>query len=295
MAPRTIALAALGATLWGLSFTASTIALEAFSPPQLTVLRFAVAALAVPFVAAPQVSWTALIAIGLTLFTGQFLLLFLALELGLPPGLASVTQQTQVFFSVLLAAIFLGDNPRRQSIVGMTVAFLGLGLIAGSVGRAGPVTALVTAVAAALSWAIGNVLVKRLGPVPMFPLIAWLSLIPPLPALLLSWFYPGPGLFTSIARAGWANLAAVLYLGTAATLVAYSIWGGLLARHPTSMVAPFTLLVPIVGVVAAAVFLGERFSPLRACGMALVVGGVALAIFPTARQKESASVKSSIS
>jgi O-acetylserine/cysteine efflux transporter len=278
MPPHIIVLGAIAATLWGVSFIASAVALEALSPPQLTALRFMVAALPVLVVPRPPVAWVPLVAIGLTLFAGQFLLLFVALAMGLPPGLASVTQQTQVLFSTILATIFLGDVPRRRSVAGMLVAFLGLGLIALSVGRSGPIAALAVGVAAAFSWAVGNVLIKRLGPVPILPLMAWLSLIPPLPALAVSYFYPGPGLFAAIAAAEWSRLGAVVYLGLAATLIAYGIWGRLLTMYPTSMVAPFTLLVPVVGVAAAALILGERFTALRASGMALMLCGVAIAI-----------------
>ena len=278
MTPRSIVLGAIAATLWGLSFIASAVALEAFSPPQLTALRFMIAAVPVLLLPRPSVAWMRLVAIGLTLFAGQFLLFFLALAMGLPPGLASVTQQTQVLFSTALAAIFLGDVPGRRSVAGMLVAFVGLVLIALSVGRSGPIAALAVGVAAALSWAIGNVLIKRLGPVPVLPLMAWLSLVPPVPALLISLFYPGPGLLTAVATAGWWRLAAVLYLGVAATLIAYGIWGRLLTMYPTSMAAPFTLLVPVVGVTASALILGERFTALRACGIALMLCGVAVAI-----------------
>ena len=278
MTLHSIILGAIAATLWGLSFIASAVALEALSPPQLTALRFMIAACPTLVVARPPVAWARLVSIGLTLFAGQFLLLFVALAMGLPPGLASVSQQTQVLFSVILAAIFLGDTPRRRAVIGMLVAFLGLGLIALSVGRTGPIAALAVGVAAAFSWAVGNVLIKRLGPVPILPLMAWLSLIPPLPALAVSYFYPGPGLFAAVAAAGWSRLAAVVYLGLAATLIAYAIWGRLLTTYPTSMVAPFTLLVPVVGVAASALVLGERFTALRASGMALMLCGVAAAI-----------------
>ena len=278
MSPRSIALGVVAATLWGLSFIASAVALEAFSPPQLTALRFMIAAVPVLVLPRPRVAWMRLVAIGLTLFAGQFLLFFLALAMGLPPGLASVTQQTQVLFSTVLAAIFLGDVPGRRSVAGMVIAFAGLVLIAFSVGRSGPIAALAIGIAAALSWAIGNVLIKRVGPVPVLPVMAWLSLVPPVPALFVSSFYPGPGLFTAIASAGWWRLAAVLYLGVAATMVAYGIWGRLLTRYPTSIVAPFTLLVPVVGVAASAWLLAERFTALRAAGIGLMLCGVAVAI-----------------
>jgi O-acetylserine/cysteine efflux transporter len=183
-------------------------------------------------------------------------------------------------FSVLLAAIFLGDTPRRLSVIGLLVAFVGLGLIALSVGRTGPIAALAVGVTAAFSWAIGNVLIKRLGHVPILPLVAWLSLIPPLPAFVVSSFYPGPRFFPAVGGAPWSSLLAVLYLGLAATLIAYAIWGRLLTLNPTSSVAPFTLLVPVIGVSASALFLGERFTALRAWGMIVMVCGVAVTIIP---------------
>jgi O-acetylserine/cysteine efflux transporter len=275
-----MALAALTSVIWGLAFVATKVGLESFSAPQLTALRFLVAALPVLFLARPPVSWTMLILIGLTLFTGQFLLLFFAFSLGMPPGLASVTQQTQAFFTVLLAAVFLGDVPARRQILGMVVAFGGLGLVALSVGGELPAVALFLAIASAFSWAVGNVLVKRVGPVPMLPFMAWLSLVPPLPALIVASFVPGPSILEAIATASLSSLAGTLYLGAVATGLAYAIWGGLLARYPAASIAPFALLAPCAGVVASVIAFGEPFSPERLAGMSLIVAGLAVIVVP---------------
>lgn len=140
MTGRDMALAALVAVIWGLGFVAIKIGLESFSPPQLTALRFLVAAVGVVVLRRPQISWSMLILIGLTLFTGQFLLLFFAYAAGLPPGVASVTQQMQAFFTVMLAAVFLDDVPGLRQSIGMLVAFCGLALIGLTVG--GDLTAL---------------------------------------------------------------------------------------------------------------------------------------------------------
>src|SRR5579871_3429647 len=180
-------LAALTSIVWGLAFVATKLGLESFSAPQLTALRFLIAALPALVVPRPQIGWGALVAIGLTLFTGQFLLLFFAFEAGLPPGLASVTQQMQVFFTVLLAATFLGEVPNVRQCAGLVVAFAGLALIGLTVGADLKPLALGLALAGALSWAVGNVLVKRTSTdVPLFSLIVWASLVPPLPALAIS-------------------------------------------------------------------------------------------------------------
>ena len=198
-----MALACLVSVLWGLAFVAIPFGLQSFSAPQLTALRFVVAAIPVLFLPRPRVSWGMLLLIGLTLFAGQFLLLFFAYTHGLPPGVASVTQQMQAFFTVFLAAIFLRDVPGRTQTTGLIVAFCGLGLIGLTVGADLTAAGLALALGGAFSWAIGNVLIKRLGSIPMLPFMAWLSLVPPLPSLLISWLVnpTGASLTSAIAHA----------------------------------------------------------------------------------------------
>jgi O-acetylserine/cysteine efflux transporter len=267
-----------------LAFVAIPFGLRSFSAPQLTALRFLVVAIPVLFLPRPRVSWRMLLLIGLTLFTGQFLLLFFAFTRGLPAGVASVTQQMQAFFTVLLAALFLRDLPDRTQIVGLIVAFFGLALIGLTVGGDLTGEALALALGGAFSWAVGNVLVKRLGPFPMLPLMAWLSLVPPLPSLVVSWLvYPaGPSLPSAITHASYESLLAILYIGLVATVIAYAIWGGLLARYSTAVVAPFALLAPCTGVLASALIFGERFDVTRFAGIMLIVAGLAFIVIPIA-------------
>lgn len=274
-------LAALTSIVWGLAFVATKLGLESFSAPQLTALRFLIAAMPALVVSRPKISWGALVMIGLTLFAGQFLLLFFAFEAGLPPGLASVTQQMQVFFTVLLAATFLGEVPSIRQCAGLLVAFAGLALIGLTVGADLNPLALGLALAGALSWAVGNVLVKRTSTgIPLFSLIVWASLVPPLPALaILAVHGTGPSFLTALLNASWAGLGGAIYLGAAATLV-YAIWGDLLRRYPAGAVAPFALLSPCTGTLSSALAFGERFSPLRYVGMALILVGLAIILLP---------------
>lgn len=284
MTPRDMALAALTSVIWGLAFVFIEFGLESFSAPQLTALRFLIACLPVLFLPRPPVPWWMLILIGSTLFTGQFLLLFFAYAQGMPPGLASVTQQMQAFFTVLLAALFLRDVPTRRQSIGLAVAFCGLGLIGLTIGGDLTLLGLGLATAGAFSWAVGNVLVKRTGEIPMFPFMVWLSVVPPLPALLVSGFYdPNPSLLNAIGSASWLSIGAAIYLGAIATVLAYAIWGDLLARYPTAMVAPFALLAPVTGVVSSALIFGERFGTTRYGGMALILIGLAIAVLPVRR------------
>lgn len=280
MTLRDMTMAALTAVIWGLGFVAVKLALESFSPAQLTALRFIIACLPVLVVPRPPVSWPMLVAIGLTLFTGQFLLLFFAYVAGLPPGVAAVTQQIQVFFTVALAAVFLRDVPTRRQSIGMLVAFCGLALIGLTVGGDLTLSGLGLALAAAFSWAVGNILVKRVGKVPMLPLMTWLSLVPPLPALLVSGFdNRAPWIFTAILDASWISIAAAIYLAVFATTFAYAMWGHLLARYPSAVVAPFALMAPCAGIASSALVFGEAFPPIRYAGMTLILAGLAIVFF----------------
>ena len=281
MTARDMTVAALTSVIWGLAFVAIRIGLESFSAPQLVAIRFLIASLPALVVPRPRISWVSIVAIGLTLFTGQFLLLFFAYTQGMPPGLASVSQQMQAFFTVLLAAVFLHDRPSRRQCAGMGIAFAGLVLIGLTTGGDLKLAALGLALAGAFSWAVGNVLVKRLSNVPVFPLVVWASLVPPIPAILLG---DGIGpLVDALWSASWLSVAAALYLGVAATVLAYAAWGRLLQRYSTAVVAPFALLAPCTGVVSSALVFREVFSPIRYAGMALIVAGLAVIVLPARR------------
>jgi O-acetylserine/cysteine efflux transporter len=281
MKPADAVLAVLTSVIWGLAFVATKIALESFSPPQLTALRFLIACLPALLLPRPRIGWRLLILIGLTLFTGQFLLLFFAFTNGLPPGVASVTQQMQAFFTVGLAAVFLGDVPTVRQGAGMVVALVGLILIGLTVDGELSVLGLTLAMGGALSWAVGNVLLKRIGDTPMFALVAWLSLVPPIPALAVAAVYDQhPFLISQLRAASWTSLAAAIYLGAIATTLAYAIWGRLLARYSTALVAPFALIAPCVGVTGSALVFGEVFGVVRSVGMLLILAGLAVVVLP---------------
>lgn len=281
MKPFHIFLAVLVAVIWGVAFVISKLGLEDFTPPQLTALRFLVAAFAVLWLPRPNISWGALLAIGLTVFTGQFLLQFFGIAYGMPAGLTAVVVQTQALFTVLFATLLIGDKPTSQQVTGMLTAFAGLLMIGLTLGAGIPAIAFALSLASAISWATGNVLVKRLPKVNTLHLMVWASLVPPLPALAISAAMDGPtALFTAVTHASWIGLFAPLYLGVLASVFAYAIWGNLLQRYSTGAVAPFALLAPAVGAIASAFITGESFGPVRLGGMGLMLVGLAVVVVP---------------
>ena len=281
MRVRDMGLAVLTSVIWGFAFVTYRFGLESFSAAQLTAMRFLFACLPVFFVPRPKLAWPMIVLIGLVLFAGQFLLLMLAYALDMPAGLGSVTQQKQAVFTVALAAIFMREFPKAREGIGMAVAFAGLALIALTVGGDLKPAALALAIAAATSWAIGNMLVKRTGDTPAFPLMVWASLVAPWPVLAFSWAVdPQPSLIHAIAHASWLSLAVAFYLGVPSTLLAYGLWSYLLQRYPAATVAPFALLSPATGIISSALLLGETFAPLRLAGMALILTGLAVIVWP---------------
>jgi O-acetylserine/cysteine efflux transporter len=145
------------------------------------------------------------------------------------------------------------------------------------------VVGLSLAIAAAFSWAVGNVLVKRAPKVEMFPLVIWCSLVPPLPALVISSVYDQQSIVEAAVNASWLSIGAVIYSGFLAIAVAYAAWGHLVQRYPAAVVAPFTLLTPCVGILASKLIVGEAFSPARFAGMALILFGLAVIVLPLPR------------
>jgi O-acetylserine/cysteine efflux transporter len=229
----------------------------------------------------PPLAWPALVTIGSTLFTGQFLFQFLGIAQGMPPGLAAIVVQTQALFTILFAAALLRERPTPRQLIGTTVAFAGLVVIGASLGQGLGLGPFALTLISAISWGIGNVLVKRLGRVEMVDLMVWLSLVPPVPAFAVSVALDGPAALAALpARVSWLGLGAALYLGLVATVLAYAIWGELLRRYPAATLAPFALLVPFVAAGASAVVFGERFGIFRLVGMALVLVGLAVIVLP---------------
>ena len=285
MSLRDIALAMLTAVLWGVAFVATRIGLDSFSPPQLVALRFLIASIPALFLAPPRVDWPIVVAAGLTLYAGQFLFQFFGIANGMPPGLASLVVQTQALFTVLFAAIALRERPTRRQVAGLAVAFTGLTVIAGTAGRDLSLLGFALTLVSPISFGLGNILLKKSGGTTDLSLMAWMSLVPPLPAVTLSLLLDGPEDFArAIAAAPWSGWAAALYLGVVATVLAYTMWGNLLRRYPVAAVTPFALLVPFVGALSSALAFGERFGPIRLLGMACVLLGLAVIVLPRSRR-----------
>lgn len=281
MSPRDLLLALVVVVAWGVNFVVIKVGLHGVPPMLLGALRFTLAAVpAVFFVKRPQMPWRWLFAYGATISFGQFAFLFSAMYVGMPAGLASLVLQAQAFFTLIFAALFLHERFRVPNVVGLLIAAGGLAIIGMQGGHAMTLAGFILTLCAACSWALGNIVTKKVGKVDLVGLVVWGSLIPPLPFLALSYAFEGPQrIVAALSGISAMSIFAIVYLAFIATLIGYGLWSRLLSRYPASQVAPFSLLVPIVGLASASLFLDEHLSTVQVVGALLVMAGLAVNVF----------------
>jgi O-acetylserine/cysteine efflux transporter len=285
-------LACLVALIWGVNFLAIHASLEQFPPLFLVALRFTL--LAVPtilFVPRPQVPTRWLVGYGLGFGVLQFTFLYTGMAAGMPAGLASLVLQASGPFTLVLGALLLREHVHGRQWVGLAVAAAGMALVGFSRAGAAQLLPYVLVLLAALGWALGNLSSRLAKPANPLHLALWMSVVVPLPMIVLSLLLEGPdaigdSLSTSLTAAAvpaWLGLAYTVVVGT---IVGSGIWTWLLARHPAGVVGPFSMLVPVVGMAAAALALHEIPTALEVVGGVVVVSGVLVgALNPRARRR----------
>jgi O-acetylserine/cysteine efflux transporter len=292
MRSRDSALAGLVALIWGTNFVAIRTGLDSMPPLLFLAVRFVVVCVpAVFLVRRPALPWRDLVLIGLFTSLGQFALMYLALHLGMPPGLSSLVLQAQVLLTVVIAALWLRERPSVPQRLGVALGGAGLVTIAVGRGLSAPVLPLVVLVLAAVSWAVGNVLTRRAGaltgPSAGLGVTVWSGLVVPLPALALSLAIEGPNAVGSaLAHVQWSAVLSTAYTAYLSSLLGYGIWNTLLSRHPVAKVTPFAMLVPVFGMAAAALAFGERPTMLEAIGGAVLLAGVGVAVLRPRRSAD---------
>ncbi|ARU89920.1 EamA family transporter [Pseudomonas sp. M30-35] len=281
MTPRDACFALLVIVVWGLNFVVIKVGLHGVPPMLLGALRFTLAAIpAIFFIKRPNVPLRWLIAYGMTISFGQFAFLFSAMSVGMPAGLASLILQSQAFFTLMFAALVLGERVRTSNVLGLVVAAAGLLLIGMQSGAGMTLAGFVLTICAAVMWAMGNIITKKVGQINLVSLVVWGSLIPPLPFLAMSLLFEGPAqIESSLRNISLSSILAIVYLAFIATILGYGLWSRLMSRYPASQIAPFSMLVPVIGLSSSAVLLNEQLSHLQMMGALLVMAGLVINVF----------------
>lgn len=266
--------------VWGTNFVVIRWGLNGLPPFLFAALRFALSALPwLLFMPRPTAPWHKVAAFGVLLGVGQFGLLFLAMRSSISPGLASLVVQLQVFFTIGLSLWLMKERVRGFQIAGLVLALAGLGLIAANLDASVTLLGMGLVLSAAFFWSLANLVVKSLGPVNMLHFMVWSSLFAVPPLLALSWWLEGSQLMrASLEQASGLVWASVLWQAVGNTLFGYGAWNWLLARHPAATVTPWALLVPVFGMGASAISLGEALPGWKLGAAALVLMGLAVIV-----------------
>ncbi len=273
-----IALAVAVAVIWGFNFVMIKAGLDELPPILLCALRFFFAAFpAIFFVQRPAVAFRQVLIFGFTMFALQFTLLFFGMAAGATAGLASLLLQVQVFFTVLLAVVFLHEKPSGWQITGAIVAFSGIGLVAANLGGDISALGMLLIIAAAASWGAGNLVSKRLGKIDMLALVIWGSFVAWPPLLLASFIFEQDAWnLAGMPELTWRSAAAIGYNAYPVTLLGFAAWNWLLSHYPAATVAPFSLLVPVFGFASSALVLDEPIHAWKVMAAALILAGLCI-------------------
>jgi O-acetylserine/cysteine efflux transporter len=267
-------LAVLG---WGINFVVMKVGVHEIPPLLLLGLRFAlVAVIVVPFVARPKGKLGLIALLALLLGAGNFGLLFIAMKT-LDAASASITIQLSVPFSAIIAAVCYKETLGWLGVLGMALAYGGVALLSGEPQHPDPF-AVALVVLSAASWALSNVVVKKIGDVDPLTLNGWMALAATPQLLLLSAVFEHDQ-WDSLRAASWIGWSALAYTVLVHSLLVYTLWYKLIARYPLNRVVPFSLMVPVVGIAAGVLMLGEPLGWHRVVGGALTVLGVAVIQF----------------
>jgi O-acetylserine/cysteine efflux transporter len=266
--------------VWGTNFVVIRWGLDGLPPFLFATLRFALSALPwLLFIPRPTAPWRKLAAFGVLLGVGQFGLLFLAIQGRISPGLASLVVQIQVFFTIGMSLVLMRERVRGFQVMGLLLALAGLGVIAAHLDATVTLLGLMLVIGAAFFWACANLVVKSLGPVNMLHFMVWSSAFAVPPLLVISVLTEGvPAITAALQGADAVVWGSVLWQALGNTLFGYGVWNWLLARHPAATVTPLALLVPVFGMGASALSLGEALPGWKLGAGALVLGGLAVIV-----------------
>jgi drug/metabolite transporter (DMT)-like permease len=195
----------------------------------------------------------------------------------LPISEAALLAYTMPIWTMLFAWPILGERPTSRSVIALVLAFAGLAVLFSgqhfSFDQA-KIMGVALALGAAVLFAFGSVTAGT--PIPLKPiaLVAWLVGLGCLPMIVLGLLIEHPDI-AALSPRGWALM---VYMTLGPMAIAYLTWFAALRRLQPAAATTGSLGVPIVGVCAGALFLGDPFGLREIAALVLTLAGVALAL-----------------
>lgn len=287
MKPSHIFLLVLVVALWGINFVFVKIGLQELPPMLLCFARFFIVSIpAVFFFKPPSAPFKYVALYSLVMFVFQFVLMFYGMHIGVSAGLASLLLQTQVVFSIIFASLFLKEKLNRWQVFGSILSFTGISVVGGNLGASATLPGLFLVLSAAATWGGGSIIVKMMGKTKTSSLLVWSSLLAWPPLLLLSLFFENSHpLVLNFHQLAPQTYVAILFIVLCSTVFGFGVWNWMVQLYPITTVAPFTLLVPIFGMVSSMIWLGEELEAWKILAGLLVIGGLAFNLLGTHLKK----------
>ena len=263
--------------IWGFNFVAMKVAADFFSPELFVTYRFGLGAAVLLAFAyftklepPPKKLW------GWIFLAGAFQIAIGAAILQacfkyLDAGLLSVLNYTMPIWVTILARFFLNESLTRKKIFGIILSVLGVGILM-NVDISGDFSAMLMALSAAVSWAVGNVIMKaKLSKLNPISLTTWQMTSA---AILLAIYTATFG--TAEVTWTFTAVATLLYNAVIASSFAFFLWAYILANMEAGKASISILGVPVVGVLSGVIFLGEPLTLTMVFGILLVLAGIFL-------------------
>jgi len=277
MRPGDVVLASLPPALWAIAYTIAKPAMAAFPPLFLMSIVYAITALMLyrPRAKRRTPIWAMVVAA--TLGTSlQSALIFSGIAL-VPATLAILAVQSQVPFAVLAAWLIGQERLDGRRFTGIALSLSGVALVVGMPESLGTVRGLVLIVLGTVCWGVAQGIIRTTSKDAGGPLMGTMSVIAA-PQLLAMSLLLETGQGMALSTASLFDWGAVLVLAFGGFVAAYTIWYGLLRTYRVDQVAPFALLMPIIGVLIAVLFLHEKPSWMVLAGGAVTLAGLALVV-----------------
>lgn len=200
----------------------------------------------------------------------------------LPAGRSVILGYTMPVWAMLTSVWIAREPMTPRKLVGLALGMLGMALLIGedlSLLERRPLgTAMI--LASSIAWAIGTVLLRKWKPpIPLIPLSGWMMIVGWLPIALLAPIFDDVHI-GRLASASWVPWLGIAYNIVAAGTLGHWAWFTLARTLPATISGLASLPVPVVGVFASMIVLGERPSVLEWTALACVVGALTAVLWP---------------
>ncbi|MFC0192954.1 DMT family transporter [Aureimonas pseudogalii] len=268
--------------IWAVNVVVGRIVIADLGTPPLlyAFLRFAVVAILLHrFLVPIPRPFGRMVAVGGLMGAGHFGLLFLGLQYA-SPSTAAIVVQFGIPATAVLSVWLLKERMSRRRVLGTAIAFAGVITVMWTPGGLVPSLGASFVLASAFALSLGSVLMKGMPRIAPLQLQAWVSLISLLPLAIISGLTEAAPV-THIANGGWPVAAAIAFSAVVVTIVAHTGYYRLLQLYDVNLVAPLTLLMPIMTVGLGIVFTGDQVDIKMLAGSVLALGGVAVILSPS--------------